>query len=123
MLPCLPSLVLSSELPTTTLKTDTPSCVFTRIATLNQRIPGLSRDGLATVVGNLVDATNYAVFEVGEPLHAFDYDVLVERAKGKEIIISTRTAEEGEKLTTLDNVVRELQTSNVLVCDEAGALA
>jgi phenylalanyl-tRNA synthetase beta chain len=123
LLPCLPSLVLSSELPTTTLKTDTPSCVFTRIATLNQRIPGLSRDGLATVVGNLVDATNYAMFEVGEPLHAFDYDVLVERAKGKPVAITTRTADAGEKLVTLDEVERELQESNVLVCDEQSALA
>ncbi|MCP4141434.1 MAG: phenylalanine--tRNA ligase subunit beta [Chloroflexi bacterium] len=74
-------------------------------------------------INNLVDATNYAMFEVGEPLHAFDYDVLVERAKGKEIVISTRTAEEGEKLTTLDNEERTLQASNVLVCDEAGALS
>ncbi len=74
-------------------------------------------------ISNLVDATNYAMFEVGEPLHAFDYDVLVERAKGKPVVITTRTAEEGEKLVTLDEVERELQTSNVLVCDEQGALA
>ncbi|MBT7072896.1 MAG: phenylalanine--tRNA ligase subunit beta [Anaerolineae bacterium] len=74
-------------------------------------------------INNLVDATNYAMFEVGEPLHAFDYDVLVERAKGKEIVISTRTADEGEKLTTLDVEERTLQASNVLVCDEAGALS
>ena len=74
-------------------------------------------------INNLVDATNYAMFEVGEPLHAFDYDVLVERAKGKPVVISTRTAEEGEKLTTLDDVERTLQASNVLVCDEAGALS
>ena len=74
-------------------------------------------------INNLVDATNYAMFEIGEPLHAFDYDVLVERAKGKAIKIITRTAAEGEKLTTLDEIERELQTSNVLVCDEAGALS
>lgn len=74
-------------------------------------------------INNLVDATNYAMFEVGEPLHAFDYDVLVERAKGKQIVISTRTADEGEKLTTLDDIERTLQSTNVLVCDEAGALS
>ena len=74
-------------------------------------------------INNLVDATNYSMFEVGEPLHAFDYDVLVERAKGKPVVISTRTAEEGEMLTTLDDMERKLQTSNVLVCDEAGALS
>ncbi len=74
-------------------------------------------------INNLVDATNYAMFEIGEPLHAFDYDVLVERAKGKPVIISTRTAAEGEMLTTLDDVKRKLQSSNVLVCDEASALS
>ena len=74
-------------------------------------------------INNLVDATNYAMFEVGEPLHAFDYDVLVERAAGNPIVISTRTASAGEKLTTLDDIERKLQETNVLVCDEAGALS
>ena len=74
-------------------------------------------------INNLVDATNYAMFEIGEPLHAFDYDVLVERAKGKPVKIITRTAEKGEKLTTLDGEERKLQESNVLVCDTAGSLS
>jgi len=74
-------------------------------------------------ISNLVDATNYAMFEVGEPLHAFDYDVLLERAKGKPVSITTRTAAEDEKLTTLDEIERKLQSSNVVVCDDAGALA
>ena len=74
-------------------------------------------------ISNLVDATNYAMFEVGEPLHAFDYDVLAERAKGKPVVITTRTADAGEKLVTLDEIERELQESNVLVCDEQSALA
>jgi phenylalanyl-tRNA synthetase beta chain len=71
----------------------------------------------------VVDATNYAMFEMGEPLHAFDYDVLVERAKGKPVTILTRTARKGEKLTTLDGTQRDLQTSQVLVCDSLGALS
>ena len=71
----------------------------------------------------IVDATNYAMLELGEPLHAFDYDVLVERAKGKPVVISTRAAEDGEKLTTLDDVERTLNPLNVLVCDEAGSLS
>ena len=71
----------------------------------------------------IVDATNYAMVEMGEPLHAFDYDVLKERAEGKPITILTRTAEPGEKLTTLDDVVRNLKTDQVLVCDEKGSLS
>lgn len=71
----------------------------------------------------VVDATNYAMFEMGEPLHAFDYDVLVERAGGKPVTILTRTAQAGEKLTTLDGTERSLQPFQVLVCDNLGALS
>ncbi len=74
-------------------------------------------------INNIVDATNYAMLEMGEPLHAFDYDVLLKRAGGKTPTIITRTAAEGEKLTTLDNVERTLDASTVLVCDTAGALS
>ena len=71
----------------------------------------------------IVDSTNYAMIEIGEPLHAFDYDVLVKRARGKPVVISTRSAKPGERLTTLDDVERELQSFNVLVCDTAGPLS
>lgn len=71
----------------------------------------------------IVDATNYAMLELGEPLHAFDYDVLVKRANGKPVVISTRAARDGEKLTTLDDVERTLNPLNVLVCDETGSLS
>jgi phenylalanyl-tRNA synthetase beta chain len=74
-------------------------------------------------INNIVDATNYAMLEIGEPLHAFDYDVLVARARGKPVTILTRTARPGEKLTTLDGVERSLDESTVLVCDRAGALS
>jgi len=74
-------------------------------------------------INNIVDATNYAMLELGEPLHAFDYDVLVERAKGSAPTIITRTAKKGEKLTTLDGVERKLDDFTVLVCDTAGPLS
>ena len=74
-------------------------------------------------INNIVDATNYAMLEIGEPLHAFDYDVLVKRAMGKTVHIITRTAKPGEKLTTLDGVERTLDESTVLVCDSAGPLS
>ncbi len=74
-------------------------------------------------INNVVDATNYTMLEIGEPLHAFDYDVLVRRAGGQPVTIITRTARPGEKLTTLDGVERTLSENNVLVCDSAGALS
>jgi phenylalanyl-tRNA synthetase beta chain len=74
-------------------------------------------------INNIVDATNYAMLELGEPLHAFDYDVLAKRAGNKPIKIITRTAKPGETLVTLDGVVRKLSETNVLVCDEKGALS
>ncbi len=74
----------------------------------------------------LVDATNYAMLEMGEPLHAFDYDILLKRAKaaGKDYpTIITRAAEPGEKLVTLDNIERTLDDFTVMVCDQSGSLA
>ena len=76
-------------------------------------------------INNIVDATNYAMLELGEPLHAFDYDVLASRASNPKrgVKIITRSAKDGEKLTTLDGVNRTLSSMNVLVCDEKGPLS
>ena len=74
-------------------------------------------------INNIVDATNYAMLEIGEPLHAFDYDVLVQRAGGEAPHILTRRAEAGEELTTLDGVDRKLDDFTVLVADTAGSLS
>lgn len=74
-------------------------------------------------INNIVDASNYAMLDIGEPLHAFDYDVLKERAGDKNVKIITRAAKDGETLTTLDGVVRKLTSTNVLVCDEKGPVS
>lgn len=74
-------------------------------------------------INSVVDATNYVMLELGQPLHAFDYDVLVQRAGGQPPTILTRAAQPGEKLTTLDGVERSLEPFTVLVCDTAGALS
>lgn len=71
---------------------------------------------------NIVDVTNYITFELGQPLHAFDYDKLVERAGGLPTII-TRLPKPGERLETLDGVRRDLGDETILVADTAGALA
>ncbi|MBN1430818.1 MAG: phenylalanine--tRNA ligase subunit beta, partial [Anaerolineae bacterium] len=74
-------------------------------------------------INTIVDVTNYVMLEFGEPLHAFDYDILTERTLGKAPTIITRLPGKGEKLTTLDGVERDLDPFTILVCDTAGALS
>jgi phenylalanyl-tRNA synthetase beta chain len=62
-------------------------------------------------VAPIVDATNYAMLELGQPLHAFD----MQRLAGPGIVV--RRAEAGEHLVTLDGVDRELITEDLLICD------
>jgi phenylalanyl-tRNA synthetase beta chain len=74
-------------------------------------------------ISNIVDVTNYVMFELGQPLHAFDYDKLVARANGQTPTIITRLPAPGETLKTLDGVERPLDAHNILVADTAGALS
>ncbi|MGC8879924.1 MAG: phenylalanine--tRNA ligase subunit beta [Anaerolineae bacterium] len=79
-------------------------------------------------INNVVDVSNYVMLEVGQPNHAFDYDVLRARADryaGPEqpIRIITRCAREGEFIRTLDGVERALQPFTMLVTDPAGPLS
>ena len=74
-------------------------------------------------INSIVDATNYVMLEWGEPLHAFDYDLLVQRAGGKAPTIITRPAAQGEHLTTLDGVDRVLDNFTIMVTDTAGPLS
>ena len=62
-------------------------------------------------VAPIVDATNYAMWELGQPLHAFD----MQRLAGPGIVV--RRAEAGEHLVTLDGVERELIEEDLLICD------
>lgn len=73
-------------------------------------------------INNIVDITNYAMFEIGQPLHAYDYDKLVAQAGGKAPTITTRLPVEGEKLLTLDGVERTLGAEQIIVCDDSGAI-
>jgi phenylalanyl-tRNA synthetase beta chain len=77
----------------------------------------------ARPINNIVDVTNYITLEIGQPLHAFDYDKLAARVGGRPPKLITRLPEPGETLRTLDDVERTLQDINILVCDEAGALS
>jgi phenylalanyl-tRNA synthetase beta chain len=71
----------------------------------------------------IVDATNYLMLELGQPLHAFDYDVLLDRAEEGKPTIITRTAGAGEILTTLDGAQHRLDPEMELVTDTAGPLS
>ncbi|MDO6491515.1 MULTISPECIES: phenylalanine--tRNA ligase subunit beta [unclassified Cellulophaga] len=65
-----------------------------------------------TPKNNVVDATNYVLHELGQPLHAFDAN----KVKGHKIEVKTVAA--GTKFTTLDDVERELHEEDLMICDE-----
>ncbi|MCB9506134.1 MAG: phenylalanine--tRNA ligase subunit beta [Myxococcales bacterium] len=68
-------------------------------------------------INNVVDVTNYVLFEQGQPLHAFD----LARVRGGEITV--RRALDGETLTSIDHVARELRASDLVIADAAGPVA
>lgn len=77
--------------------------------------PAWMRRRLALVgigsISNVVDITNYVLKELGQPMHAFDYAYLEGDA------IRVRRANEGEKITTLDEKEFSLDSSNLVICD------
>jgi phenylalanyl-tRNA synthetase beta chain len=77
-------------------------------------------------INNIVDITNYVMLEMGQPLHAFDYDLLLERAQqsGHDLpVIIMRSARPGERMTTLDGVDHELTSDMLMITDTAGPIA
>src|SRR5207249_2004951 len=75
-------------------------------------------------INNVVDVTNYVMLESGQPLHAFDYDLLAKSGEttGRPTIVVRRAAE-GEKFRTLDNQERTLNNQMLLIADESKAVA
>jgi len=74
-------------------------------------------------ISNVVDATNLAMLELGQPLHAFDYQLL-RRASEEELPeIIVRRARQGERLTTIDAEERELTPEILLITDPSGPIA
>lgn len=67
-------------------------------------------------INNIVDATNFVLMEVGQPLHAFDYS----KVKNHKIEVKTQSA--GTKFTTLDGVERELTGKEAMVCNAEEAM-
>lgn len=67
-------------------------------------------------INNIVDITNYVLYEVGQPLHAFDFDRM---DKG----IRVRMGKKGERLVTIDHREREVDEEVLLICDASGPQA
>ncbi len=68
-------------------------------------------------INNIVDATNFVMMEFGQPLHAFDFDQLA----GHRIVV--RTAEKGERFTSLDDKERKLSEDMLMICDAEKVVA
>lgn len=75
----------------------------------------------ARSINNIVDATNYILFLLGQPLHAFDYDKLANKDGKVHIIV--RPAEDGEKFTTLDGEERTLTSDMSVIATPTEAVA
>lgn len=61
-------------------------------------------------INNVVDVTNFVLHELGQPLHAFDAD----KIKDSKVVV--RSAKSGEKFTTLDEVERDLNDNDLMIC-------
>lgn len=72
----------------------------------------------ARPVNNVVDATNYVLLELGQPLHAFDLSQL-----GGESIVVRRAQREENQFVTLDGETRVIDTDTLMICDEEAPVA
>ena len=72
-------------------------------------------------INNIVDATNYVMLELGQPLHAFDWDEISGSKAQANIVV--RRAKKGEKITLLDESVKELSNQDLVIANEKTALA
>ncbi len=72
-------------------------------------------------ISNVVDASNYVMLELGKPIHTYDGSTIAKAGDGRPTII-VRRAEAGERLETLDHVVRELTPDTLVIADPSGAI-
>ena len=86
-----------------------------------QPSPPWLRDRLRAIglqpINNVVDVTNFVMHELGQPLHAFDYDQIA----GQQLMV--KTLEKGTTLVTLDATPRKLTGTELMICDQAGGIA
>jgi phenylalanyl-tRNA synthetase beta chain len=73
-------------------------------------------------INNIVDAANFVMFDLGQPIHAFDLDKL-ESSKEEVVSIKVRKGKAGEKITTLDKKEIELDEDILIIADDKDPLA
>lgn len=74
-------------------------------------------------INNVVDATNYVLHELGQPVHAFDLTSVDPEPKMPEKTIVVRSAKDGETLVTLDGVTRKLTSDMTVIADSVNPIA
>ena len=67
-------------------------------------------------INNIVDITNYVMLEYGQPMHSYDYDLI----RGKKIIV--KCAKDGDTFETLDQQIRKLDHTVLMINDAEGAI-
>ncbi len=111
------------ETDTVTVATSTPTCDYYSVARISGVKVGESPAWLKTAleaigqrsINNIVDATNYVMFHLGQPLHAFDAGKL--EAKDDVHNITVRSAKAGEEFTSLTGEEYELTTDDAVITD------
>ena len=121
----LPELPVASGQAVQAASADKEACDLLVLRTLEgfdpkSPTPGFIKSRLAAVgvrsISLAVDVTNYVMFELGQPLHAFDAD----KISGS---ITARRATAGETLETLDHVSRTLDSDDLVIADDSAALS
>jgi len=126
------SIIISPKGITTSLEPDTPYKVKLDAQVTNPKLcphfaaiilevkvhesPALIKNRLKASgirpINNIVDITNYIMLELGQPMHAFDFD----KIQGSKMLL--REARNGEKLTTLDGIRRNLTQGTIVIQDQ-----
>ncbi len=121
-----PAVVFPAHAPTWTSRLSAPDLgpYYTATQLTNVKVapsPAWLQEAITATghcpINNVVDITNFVLFETGQPLHAFDV------AKLKGNVIEVRRARAGEKLEALDDRTYELLTDDLVIADEQDAVA
>ena len=120
-----PNVVEIEEENKVEIKIETPNCISYNLRLIKEIIvkpsPLYIQSRLIAAgirpINNVVDITNYVMIETGQPLHAFDYDLL------NSNLITVRMAKEGELLKTLDKKERKLTINDILITNGKKGIA